>query len=261
MEPLDDSALDEILSSLKPDEPPEDTPLPSLTEPAQHSDQAAAAASEDGIWTRRDGETAKAYSAFCLYRDMGSGRSLDAAYCLAQGLQKGSKRVSGYWQRWYHDFEWKTRAEAYDAHLDDVKRRAEAQRWRERGEALVEEQYQLARAMVKKVQQMLQFPLVKQTVESENGPVTVEPARWTFNSAARLAKVATELGRLAAGLPTRNEHLVHFDIDPTKLSDDQIERILAGEHPAAVVATPDQGHSVQGSGRARAQSPPTEGAP
>ncbi len=42
-------------------------------------------------WTRRPGETARAYECFCIYRDLGPGRSLDAAYCQAKGLQKGSR--------------------------------------------------------------------------------------------------------------------------------------------------------------------------
>ena len=196
-------------------------------------------------WTRRPGETSTAYAAFCTYRDLGPTRSLDAAYCLAQGYQKGSKRVSGFWKRWYRGHEWRSRAEAYDAYLDEEKRRAEAQKWRQRGEDLVEEQYKLAVAMLEKARQMLAFPLVRQTVEQrdEDGRpvrVIIEPARWTFGTAARLAQVAVELGRLATGLPTRNEQSVHFEIDPAKLSDEQLEHIIAGEHPAAVVATPQE---------------------
>ena len=247
MEPLDHSALDEILSSLKPDETPEDTPLPSLTEPTEHSDQAAAAASEDGIWTRRDGETGTAYAAFSTYRDLGPRRSIAEAYRQRTG-KESAKQAGGHWTRWYRDHQWKTRAEAYDAHLDDVKRRAEAQRWRERGEALVEEQFRLAQAMVKKVQQMLQFPLVRQMVEQTDDKgkpqhVTIEPARWTFNSAARLAKVATELGRLAAGLPTSTTRQTSYDIDVTQLTDEQLQRIAAGEDPAFVLATTHQGRT------------------
>ncbi len=194
-------------------------------------------------WTRRPGETATAYAAFCVYRDLGPGRSLDAAYAQAKGLQKGDKRASGNFQRWRRDHAWKNRAEAYDAYLDEEKRQAEAQKWRQRGEDLVEEQYQLAVAMLEKVRQMLAFPLVRQVVEQtgEDGKpvrVIIEPVRWTFGTAARLAQVAVELGRLATGLPTKNEQSVHFKIDPAKLSDQQLERIIAGEDPAVVVATP-----------------------
>ena len=158
---------------------------------------------------------------------------------------KGAQETSGHWKRWYRGHEWRSRAEAYDAYLDEEKRRAEAQKWRKRGEDLVEEQYQLAVAMLEKARQMLNFPLVRQVVEQRDDDgkpthITIEPARWTFNSAARLAKIAVELGRLATGLPTKNEQSVHFKIDPAKLSDQQLERIIAGEDPAGVVATPQE---------------------
>ena len=205
----------------------------------------ALAVSASQVWTRRPGETATAYAAFCAYRDLGPGRSLDAAYAQAKGLQKGDKRASGNFQRWRRDHAWKNRAEAYDAYLDEQKRQAEAQKWRQRGEDLVEEQYKIAVAMLEKARQMLNFPLVRQTVEQtgEDGRpvrVIIEPARWSFNSAARLAKIGVELGRLATGLPTKNEQSVHFKIDPAKLSDQQLERIIAGEDPAVVVATPQE---------------------
>ncbi len=195
-------------------------------------------------WTRRPGETSAAYAAFCTYRDLGPSRSLAEAYRQRTGKEQ-AKQAGGNWTSWYRRNEWKNRAESYDAYLDEEKRRAEAQKWRQRGEDLVEEQYKIAVAMLEKVRQMLNFPLVRQTVEQkdEDGRpvrVIIEPVRWTFGTAARLAQVAVELGRLATGLPTRNEQAVHFKIDPAKLSDQQLERIIAGEDPAAVVATPQE---------------------
>ncbi len=103
----------------------------------------------------------------------------------------------------------------------------------------------MAVAMLEKVRQMLAFPLVRQIVEQRDDDgrpthIIIEPARWTFGTAARLAKIGVELGRLATGLPTKNEQSVHFKIDPAKLSDQQLERIIAGEDPAVVVATPQK---------------------
>ncbi len=190
-------------------------------------------------WTRRPGETATAYAAFCTYRDLGPARSLDGAYRQHTGPQKGPKRASGNWKRWHRDHAWKNRAEAYDAYLDEEKRQAEAQKWRQRGEDLVEEQYKIAVAMLEKVRQT-----VEQTGEDGRPThVIIEPVRWTFGTAARLAQVAVELGRLATRLPTNNEQAVHFKIDPAKLSDQQLERIIAGEDPAVVVATPGKSQS------------------
>ena len=198
-------------------------------------------------WTRRPGETSTAYAAFCIYRDLGPGRSLDAAYAQAQGLQKGDKRASGHFQRWHRDYAWHSRAEAFDAFLDEAKRQAEVEKWKQRGEELAEQQWAVAMAMLEKAQQMLAFPLAQQTIEQTNEQggikeVTIEPARWNFSSIARLAKVAVELGRLACGLPTKHEQSVHFEIDPSQLTDEQLERIIGGEHPAAVLATPGSAH-------------------
>ena len=255
MDLLNDSTLNDLLSSLKPDETPEDTPLPSLTEPTEHSEPQEDASiirieAEDGLWTRQSGETKRAYACFCAYRDLGPSRTLLAAYRQKTG-KKTAKQSSGHWNAWYRKHEWKQRAEAYDAHLDHQKRQAEAEKWRERGEALVEEQFRLAQAMMEKARQMLKFPLAEQTVKKKDRKghpveVTVEPAKWTFNSAARMAKVAIELARLATGLPTKNEQSVHFEIDPSNLTDEQIERIRNGEHPAAVVASANQGDPSPG---------------
>ena len=200
------------------------------------------------VWTRRPGETATAYACFCTYRDLGPARSLDAACHQSLGPQKGHKRATrkrapGYWRRWYRNNDWRSRAEAFDAFLDEAKRQAEVEKWKQRGEQLAEKQWAVAMALLEKAQQMLAFPLVAQTIEQTGEEetaieVTIEPARWNFGSAARLAKVAAILGRLACGLPTKREQSVHFEIDPSQLSDAQLERIIGGEHPAAVLATP-----------------------
>ena len=150
--------------------------------------------------------------------------------------------------------DWRSRAEAFDAFLDEAKRQAEVEKWKQRGEELAEQQWAFAMAMLEKAQQMLAFPLVAQRAEQtaeQTGEeqatikVTIEPARWNFSSAARLAKVAVELGRLACGLPTKHEQSVHFEIDPSQLTDEQLERIIGGEHPAAVLATPGGVHVDQ----------------
>ena len=252
MEPLDQSALDDILARLKPDDLPEDVTALFIDVPSDtaHTAETEPTPEADGIWTRQEGETATAYAAFCTYRDLGPRRSLAKAY----GHQKGTKRAqqaSGHWKRWYRTKNWKNRAEAYDAHLDEKKRQAEVEKWRRRGEDLVEEQYRLAQAMLSKAHQMLQFPLASQTVEKKDEKgnpvaVTIEPARWNFNSAARLGKVAVEMARLAAGLPATSSQSIQYEIDPSQLTDDQIERILAGEHPAVVLAAGPRGDQAQG---------------
>ncbi len=61
-----------------------------------------------------ENETAKAYAAFCVYRDMGSNRSIDTAY-----RENTSKvgRANKVWVDWSVKYGWVERAKQYDAYL------------------------------------------------------------------------------------------------------------------------------------------------
>src|SRR5215469_16904101 len=69
-------------------------------------------------WEQRDGESMPAYLAFVVYRDMRGERSIDAAYRASRGPQVGTKRASGRFKDWSQKYDWKERAEAYDAYLE-----------------------------------------------------------------------------------------------------------------------------------------------
>ncbi len=75
-------------------------------------------------WEQRPDESARAYQAFCMYRDLGAARSLDKAFAAlwAQERQASAKTApksaSGHWSKWSTRFAWVERAKAYDAYLD-----------------------------------------------------------------------------------------------------------------------------------------------
>lgn len=73
-------------------------------------------------WDRRETESAQAYHAFTVYRDLRADRSIDAAYRHVTGVQKGHNRATGRFKAWAADHEWMKRAEAYDAHLEMMAR-------------------------------------------------------------------------------------------------------------------------------------------
>lgn len=81
-------------------------------------------------WDRRKGETAKAYSAFVIYRDLGPTRTFAAAYRERSGRTEDRDKTGipvqppGYYRGWYDDKEWKLRAEAWDAQRDADIRKA-----------------------------------------------------------------------------------------------------------------------------------------
>jgi hypothetical protein len=75
-------------------------------------------------WERQPGESARAFSAFTAYRDAGPGRSLAKAYDLHRqrtspgSATRRSAQAPGHWHGWSRQFDWRSRAEAWDAHLD-----------------------------------------------------------------------------------------------------------------------------------------------
>lgn len=85
-------------------------------------------------------ETSKAYAAFQVYRDLGAGRSLAAAY--EQSTQKVG-RANKVWGDWSAKYHWVERAKAYDAYLAN---KARLQREDEHARELAEYREQLAKS-------------------------------------------------------------------------------------------------------------------
>lgn len=60
-------------------------------------------------------DTHRSYQAFCIYRDLGPGRTIENAYSISKGYQEGIKSaVSGCFRRWCRDKNWDERARAFD---------------------------------------------------------------------------------------------------------------------------------------------------
>lgn len=69
-------------------------------------------------WKRRPGESAKAFAAFVIYRDLGSERTLKKTReCL--GKKSGYGRLL---EKWSSAFDWVERTKIFDAHMDTKKR-------------------------------------------------------------------------------------------------------------------------------------------
>jgi len=65
----------------------------------------------------KDLDTAKSFQGFTCYRDLGSTRSLDAAFALYRH-QKGIKTVPGFFREWCQKGHWVERALAFDIEND-----------------------------------------------------------------------------------------------------------------------------------------------
>lgn len=71
-------------------------------------------------WERQPGESAKAFSAFCVYRDLGLGRSIVRAYQLGTG-RPAAVHAGGSWCKWAHQHRWTERADNYDRFCEELK--------------------------------------------------------------------------------------------------------------------------------------------
>ena len=85
-------------------------------------------------YEQQPGESAPAFRAYALYRDLGADRSLDKAYAAHRG-QVPNGLPPGQWNLWSSKHRWVERALAYDAHCD-----AEKRKLRERKMLALEEQ-------------------------------------------------------------------------------------------------------------------------
>lgn len=77
-------------------------------------------------WERQPGESAKAYHAFCIYRDMPPReRSLRAVSARLKGQSGKAKKVSTNVYLWSRDWSWQERAKAWDEERERQEREAE----------------------------------------------------------------------------------------------------------------------------------------
>lgn len=69
----------------------------------------------DPVWERQPGEPARAFAAFCVYRDMGPQRSIRKAEPIIRAAGNGARKTV---HQWSSKWGWASRAPAYDAMLD-----------------------------------------------------------------------------------------------------------------------------------------------
>lgn len=202
-------------------------------------------------WEKLPGESAVAYRAFAVFRDLGPGRTLRevAAVLYGEGYRLGTRRVPGRLKQWSADNDWVERAQALDARDDAIRLEAvemhklrEADDTAERVRALREQNLANEERAAKVEAKYLDYaerlidelPLVRQVTvrEGEDGKPAIyqiEPAtKNAVLDAARLHKIATRSEPKKVAMDVRS-------YDYSKMTDEQLRRIRDGEDPEWVL--------------------------
>jgi len=163
-------------------------------------------------WQRQDGETVKAFTAFCQYRDLGLARTLKRGYELYAGLEIGSRRGDPppYYQDWSAKNRWIKRAQEYDEYMLEMQREAEeekvrsgATKWADRLENQREQEYLYSEQLLERAGEMLQAPLFRTEETKDGKTIIVMPADWKAADIVSFLKAASMLARLAIGEESR----------------------------------------------------------
>lgn len=150
-------------------------------------------------WDQQPEEPNLWYRRFERYLRLGPGRSFQECYNLEReetGKPPKKDQIAGAWKKAVDAWDWKRRAEQYDAHLSSQQN----EEWQKRYGEFREREWNLVERLLNKVEQMLEFPLAKVEREQkalDNGNIVavtnIYPMRWTMRDAASILDVAAKL--------------------------------------------------------------------
>jgi len=72
-------------------------------------------------WELLTGESAKAYAAFCAFRDCGAERTIRKAVESVVKDEAEQTRKNKVWRKWASQYRWRERAAAYDRYIEKLK--------------------------------------------------------------------------------------------------------------------------------------------
>ena len=158
-------------------------------------------------WQRQPMDTDKSYRVFCVYRDMGRGRSLLKAAVEVYGEKgtktdkKGTKRALVHIGRWSSAHNWVERVRAWDTHQEEIAQRA--------FEEEAEERSRLQAAAAVQVQTLALLRLLEVLPEAD-----AKEALAAWRDGAKLERAI----RGQASEVTGHQHHITPKIDPRTLS-------------------------------------------
>lgn len=161
-------------------------------------------------WDRQEGESAKAYSGFCHYRDLPlSRRSIALAYTNYKSLPKAIKgqQVPGFYKNWSSAFGWVKRAHAWDEH----RLASELEATENHRKDLLVRGYRL-------------MARILEENESDLHQMTPDEKTRLFNSLQKMVASYENLGGDTDDLPTADDEPDMIEVAPTSKSNGEIHQ-------------------------------------
>jgi hypothetical protein len=162
-------------------------------------------------WEPVKGESAGAYAAFCLYRDLGPGRSVADVIREMEAMGERVTKDSVY--KWSNTFEWDSRVLKWEADIQHVRANNELReakrsviRLQREKERRIDATLVCADQLTLKALEMLNYPLERCVkVTEEKGPngelITVhrhyEPNKWGMRDSAIMLRTALAMQQIA----------------------------------------------------------------
>jgi len=136
-------------------------------------------------WVKLTKESSLAYSAFCVFRDLGAERSIRKAVETTEKNESRWDKRYDVWRGWATKFRWKERAADYDRHLEKLKL--------EELRKTIEAQGEMHRAVTGKM-----LEVVKKKLD------TMNPEELAQGNVTDWVQTAIRADREAAGLISSN---------------------------------------------------------
>jgi hypothetical protein len=184
------------------------------------------------LYDRETDESAKAFEAWTVYRDLGAERSLQKA----SEMYYGHGANVGQFERWSRRYGWVERARAFDVEREMVRRSAIEDHLKTQAgdyaarEARIEERIlEIREQAAEQSLKMLEYPLTERQIlreDEEGNKITyvLRPSRWSKATAVQLARLASNAQNGVGGSPIEDEK---DEYDFSALTEEELVAYLA----------------------------------
>lgn len=158
-------------------------------------------------WQQLTHEDDDTFAVFMLWLMMPPERDLTAAYGKHVGLEVDG--VPTHLQDAYDRDDWAARAHAYDI----AEERREMYWWENNRKVWKRTEFQVAAKIMRKAQEMLDWPIYRETVSEDGKTIIREPANWAVRDIAAMVRVASDIARLSVEME-KNVHKLVVTLSP-----------------------------------------------